>query len=84
MKRSRLAIVAALAAAVVAGSEAADAAGLTPLPFSARHSVRVAQLPRHHADPFDRALVAQALSESLTLITHDTALAGYGSTVRIV
>ena len=43
----------------------------------------VARLPRHHADPFDRALVAQALVEPLTLLTRDTALAPYGGVVRV-
>ena len=47
------------------------------------HAVRVARLPRHHTDPFDRALVAQALVEPLTLLTHDAKLAPYGSAVRV-
>ncbi len=46
-------------------------------------SARVARLPRHHADPFDRALVAQALVEPLTLLTRDAKLAAYGSVVRV-
>ena len=64
--------------------EAARAAGLKHLPFLAVHAVRVARLPRHHADPFDRALIAQALVEPLTLLTHDAALARYGSAVRVI
>lgn len=63
---------------------AADAAGLKHLPFVAAHAVHVAQLPRHHPDPFDRALIAQAFLEPLTLLTHDAALARYGSAVRVV
>ena len=63
---------------------AAQAAGLTQLPFLAAHAVRVARLPHHHADPFDRALIAQALAEPVTLITHDAALARYGNAVRVV
>ncbi len=63
---------------------AADAAGLKHLPFGAAHAVYVAKLPRHHPDPFDRALIAQALLEPLTLLTHDAALARYGSAVRVV
>jgi PIN domain nuclease of toxin-antitoxin system len=35
-------------------------------------------LPLHHKDPFDRLLVAQALVEHVTLVTHDRALAPYG------
>ncbi len=63
--------------------EACLAAGLKLLPFSPAHAVGVAKLPRHHADPFDRALVAQALVEPLTLLTSDAQLASYGSVVRI-
>lgn len=39
---------------------------------------RLAVLPLLHKDPFDRMLVAQALEESLTLVTTDRHLAGYG------
>lgn len=63
---------------------AADAAGLKHLSFTAAHASQVARLPHHHPDPFDRALVAQAEQEFLTLITHDATLARYGSAVRIV
>ena len=63
--------------------EACLAAGLRLLPFVPAHAVRVARLPRHHADPFDRALIAQALVESLTLLTRDAKLAPYGSVVRV-
>lgn len=56
----------------------------TPLPFTFRHAAAVAALPKHHRDPFDRALVAQALSEPLRLLTHDRALAAYGDIVLLV
>lgn len=36
-----------------------------------RHAAAVANLPLHHADPFDRMLIAQAQTEELTLVTHD-------------
>lgn len=42
------------------------------------HIARVSDLPRHHGDPFDRMLVAQAMCESLTLVSNDRALAKYG------
>jgi PIN domain nuclease of toxin-antitoxin system len=48
------------------------------LPITFRHAEFVATLPRHHNDPFDRMLVAQALCERLTLVTHDRRLAPYG------
>ena len=63
--------------------DASHAAGLKLLPFLATHAVRVARLPRHHADPFDRALIAQALVEPLTLLTRDAKLAPYGGVVRV-
>jgi len=62
----------------------ARAAGLKLLAFQPEHAVRVARLPAHHSDPFDRALVAQALTEPLTLLTQDAALAPYGRNVSVV
>jgi PIN domain nuclease of toxin-antitoxin system len=47
------------------------------LPITFRHTEVVARLAHHHSDPFDRMLVAQALSERLTLVTHDRRLAPY-------
>lgn len=57
-------------------------AGLELLAFEAEHAVRVARLPRHHADPFDRALVAQAQMGDMTLMTHDAQLVRYGKSVQ--
>jgi PIN domain nuclease of toxin-antitoxin system len=37
-----------------------------------------AQLPRHHGDPFDRALIAHALQDDLGVLTRDVAFAAYG------
>jgi len=51
--------------------------GIAPLPISLAHAVAAGSLPRHHDDPFDRMLVAQARLEGLVLITEDTALARY-------
>ena len=41
------------------------------LPVTLRHAEQVAELPPHHADPFDRMLVAQAALEGATIVTHD-------------
>ena len=41
------------------------------------HSLRVAELPWHHRDPFDRLLVAQCQVESLTLVSADNTLHAY-------
>lgn len=48
-----------------------------PIPISIQHTIAVKNLPDHHRDPFDRLLIAQALSESLTLVSHDPAVWKY-------
>ena len=58
---------------------AARDAELDELPISIAHTQRLQALPPHHRDPFDRLLVAQALEEGLTIVTHDRALAAYGA-----
>ncbi len=58
-------------------SQAASDSGFTELPVTITHAERVAKLPWHHRDPFDRLLVAQAISERLTLVTRDRSLARY-------
>ena len=50
----------------------------TELPLSLAHADALTALPPHHADPFDRALVAQARVEHATLVSHDRAFAPYG------
>ena len=51
--------------------------GATWLPIEINHIAAVADLPSIHGDPFDRMLVAQAISEQLPLITSDGVLTGY-------
>jgi PIN domain nuclease of toxin-antitoxin system len=57
-------------------------AGFTWLPISAEHAWRVRDLPKHHRDPFDRVLVAQALIERVPIITADPHFGEYGVEVR--
>jgi len=45
--------------------------GVRPLAVSHQHALAVSQLPRHHRDPFDRLLVAQANLENMVLISSD-------------
>lgn len=45
--------------------------GFLPLPVTIRHADLLRDLPGHHADPFDRLLIAQALEEGLTILTAD-------------
>jgi PIN domain nuclease of toxin-antitoxin system len=54
-----------------------EASGFSSLPFDTEAAAQVLSLPPHHHDPFDRALVAQALVSSLVLITHDEQLEAY-------
>jgi PIN domain nuclease of toxin-antitoxin system len=60
-----------LSAEVAHIADAARDAGFDELPLSIAHTVRLRDLPPHHRDPFDRILVAQALDEGLTIVTHD-------------
>lgn len=53
----------------------------TPLDISSEHALAVESLPPHHADPFDRMLVAQATVERLTLVTHDARMMAYSAPV---
>lgn len=52
--------------------------GIVILGLSTRHAVRVAELPWHHRDPFDRLLAAQALEEALTVVARDATFDMYG------
>lgn len=63
---------------------AAAETGFFELTVTSEHAARVATLPDHHRDPFDRLLVAQALEESALLLTNDAALAAYSKHVRLV
>jgi PIN domain nuclease of toxin-antitoxin system len=58
------------------GSCIADA-GFAELPVTAAHAAAVRELPRHHADPFDRLLLAQAQSEDLRVVSADEAFGLY-------
>jgi len=52
-------------------------AGFEHLPINAGHAIMAGGLPRHHADPFDRMLVAQSCAEGLTLVSKDAAISVY-------
>ncbi len=57
------------------------AQGIRPLPISHAHALAVAELPRHHNDPFDRLLIAQAQAEELVILTADRAFQRYRVTL---
>ncbi len=51
--------------------------GAAALPITHAHALTASTLPRHHADPFDRLLVAQAQVDGLVLVTGDPQLSAY-------
>jgi len=51
------------------------------LPIGQHHAVGAGRLPRHHGDPWDRIIVAQALADDLTIVSIDPALPIYGAKV---
>lgn len=50
----------------------------SPLEIGFRHVARVAAMPFHHRDPFDRILAAQALEEKIAIVSADTTFRRYG------
>lgn len=56
--------------------------GVSRLEIRQGHLSRVADLPHHHRDPFDRLLIAQAQVEGMVLLTADRQLEPYGYPVR--
>ncbi len=51
--------------------------GFEVLAIKLNHALRTYSLPGHHKDPFDRILIAQAMSEGLALLSGDRDLAAY-------
>ena len=58
--------------------------GFKELPMTATHSALAASLPEHHRDPFDRMLIAQAMSEPLKLLTSDEILRRYSDLAEVI
>jgi PIN domain nuclease of toxin-antitoxin system len=58
--------------------------GYAELPMTSQHAVSIDILSPLHKDPFDRLLLAQALTEGLILVTGDALLARYPGPVRKV
>lgn len=57
--------------------QAVEDSRFSKLPVTFAHAAAVAELPLHHGDPFDRMLIAQALTEGLTLVSADRHLEAY-------
>jgi PIN domain nuclease of toxin-antitoxin system len=64
--------------------QAIAAFGFRELAITGAHTLAVARLPPIHKDPFDRVLVAQAITEPLILLTADSVLAEYTDLVNTV
>jgi PIN domain nuclease of toxin-antitoxin system len=62
--------------------DAVTPSGFLELSISLRHAAAVAHLPPIHRDPFDRLLLAQAISEPLHFLTADDKLTQYSELVR--
>lgn len=60
----------------ISGAIAAE--GFSPLAVSVLHAERAGSLVGHHRDPFDRMLIAQAISEDLVLLSNERAFETYG------
>ena len=58
--------------------------GFLELPITAEHAAAVALLPDIHRDPFDRILIAQAISEPLTFLTANGQLKDYSELVEVI
>ncbi|HWM95144.1 MAG TPA: type II toxin-antitoxin system VapC family toxin [Thermoanaerobaculia bacterium] len=54
-----------------------ETSGTSPLPVQHSHALHAGSLPRHHADPFDRLLIAQAQLENLQILTADGQFEAY-------
>ena len=54
--------------------------GFGTLPIDLDHAARVASLPFHHRDPFDRLLAAQSLEERIPIVSADPVFRRYGVT----
>ena len=53
------------------------------LPYTREHAFRLFALPWHHADPFDRQILAQALAEDIPVITSDEVFGRYEG-IRVI
>ena len=61
-------------------SQALSDLGITILPITVEYADAQARLPKHHSDPFDRLIVAQALVENVSVVSADARMDAYGIT----
>lgn len=65
-------------------AEAITESGFLELSITAKHAVATYKLSDIHSDPFDRILIAQAISEPLQFLTADKLLAPYTDLVKVI
>ena len=58
-----------------------DEDGFSVIGIQLADALAAARLPLHHRDPFDRMIIAQALSRDLTIVTRDRSFESYGVSV---
>jgi len=58
--------------------------GFDELPITTRHALGVNTLPIIHKDPFDRILLAQAITEEISFLTFDSMLVKYGAPIILI
>ena len=58
--------------------------GIRQVPVRFEHALKICELEKIHADPFDRMLVSQALVEGMKLVSHDEDVIAYGDAVIAV
>lgn len=63
---------------------AITSSGFIQLPITAEHAAAVGNLPDYHKDPFDRILIAQAITEPLTFLTADESLRDYSDLIILI
>jgi len=61
-------------------SQALSDLGITVLPITVEYADLQASLPKHHSDPFDRLIVAQAILEKVSIVSADARMDAYGVT----
>ena len=61
-------------------SQALSDLGITVLPITVEYADVQANLPKHHSDPFDRLMVAQAIVERVSIVNADARMDAYGVT----
>ena len=64
--------------------DSTDRIGIMEIPVGRDHVTTTLSLPMHHKDPFDRLIVATAMTEPMRLLTADRGLAVYSSLVAVV